>query len=264
MSHFFRQLRYGISFALFGCGGLFLSYVIFPTVWIIVRDSRNREYTCQYIISFSFEMFVKFMVALGVIDLKIENGNKLVVGEGCLVVANHPTLIDVVIIISQLRQCDCIVKAELWHNPFVRHVVKMAGYIPNNSDDLLQLCQSKISQGRKLLVFPEGTRTVPNENIVCQRGAAQLAIRCNANIQRVQINCYPLTLNKGVAWYDVPKTRACFDLWVCDVESVVPIIESSKTTPLAARKLTNYFNVALKPIVENRFYVVKDYVNERP
>ncbi|WP_245395071.1 hypothetical protein [methane-oxidizing endosymbiont of Gigantopelta aegis] len=36
---------------------------------------------------------------------------------GQLIVANHPTLIDIVFLISRIPYACCIVKDSLWHNP---------------------------------------------------------------------------------------------------------------------------------------------------
>ncbi len=63
--------------------------------------------------------------------------------RNCIIVANHPSLIDYVLIASQLPQCDCLVKAAIWENPFMKRIVKAAGYIPNQAPiDLCERCKS--------------------------------------------------------------------------------------------------------------------------
>ncbi|MGL6259501.1 lysophospholipid acyltransferase family protein [Vibrio sp. WXL210] len=242
-----RQAGFGLSFLVFGLGGLILSYVIFPIIFVYYRDKKQRQDVCQFWISCSFEAFVRMLGVLQIVSVNILDKGRLDSSQGVLVVANHPTLIDVVIIISQLRQCDCIVKSGLWKNPFVRHVIDMAGYIPNESPDILTICQTKLSSGRKLLVFPEGTRTEPGEQIKCQRGAAQLAVRCEADIQRILITTNPAILYKGLPWYKVPACKPVMDLQIMERESVMPIIQTARSTPIAARRLTRYFEAALEP-----------------
>ncbi|MHA2937289.1 lysophospholipid acyltransferase family protein [Vibrio sp. RC27] len=242
-----RQIGFGFSFLMFGIGGLMLSYLVFPLIFICYRDKLKRQDICQFMISCCFELFVLMLSSLRIVSVEIFDKHRLNPKQGALVVANHPTLIDVVIIISQLRQCDCIVKSSLWENPFMRHVIQMAGYIPNESPDILDICHEKLSSGRKLLVFPEGTRTVPGEQIRCQRGAAQLAVRCEADIQRILIHTHPAILYKGISWYNVPSEQPEVKVQVMDVESVTTLIESSRSTPIAARRLTRYFEAALEP-----------------
>ncbi len=258
-----RQFKYGFSFIIFGLGGLALSYVIFPMVWIFVRKKSRREDTCQWLISKLFKLFTLFMHYFGVINFTIHGKDFFVDGEGGVIIANHPSLIDVVIIIGQLNQCDCIVKSNLWQNVFIKHVVKMAGYIPNDTDNMLEECRERVSRGRKVLVFPEGTRTQPDKNIQCQRGAAQLAVRTGAKIQRVVIECKPLTLYKGVRWYQVPNCTPHFDVFVTKSESIEPLVNYFTITPIAARELTRYFNISLSPRLKGNNYSLKDYLSER-
>ncbi|WP_162048187.1 lysophospholipid acyltransferase family protein [Vibrio taketomensis] len=199
---------------------------------------------------------------IGVLSISVHNKQHFSSGEGALVVANHPTLVDVVIIISQLRQCDCIVKASLWKNPFTRHVIQMAGYIRNDHPMILEICGKKIASGRKLLVFPEGTRTEPNQKIKCQRGAAQLALRCQATIQRVLITSRPAALYKGIAWYQVPERQPKIDVHVLPPESIEHILDQSRSVPIAARKLTKYFDSALEPSKAFALNNIEDYAVE--
>jgi hypothetical protein len=50
---------------------------------------------------------------------QIEGGERLQ-RDGLLVLANHPTLIDVVCLISLLPNADCVVKRAVACNPFMR------------------------------------------------------------------------------------------------------------------------------------------------
>ncbi len=255
-----RQIGFGVSFFIFGLGGLVLSYIIFPIIYLCYRKKSKRQDICQYWISCGFDAFVRMLDVLRIVKVNIKDIHRLEHQQGVVVVANHPTLIDVVIIISQLRQCDCIVKSGLWKNPFVRHVIDMAGYIPNESPDILSICQSKLSSGRKLLVFPEGTRTEPGKPIKCQRGAAQLAVRCEADIQRILITNEPAILYKGLPWYQVPSRMPVMNFQVMERESVLPIIQSARSTPIAARRLTRYFELALEPNNVFESINIEDYV----
>jgi hypothetical protein len=46
-----------------------------------------------------------------------------------MIIANHPSLIDVVFLIGLVRQANCVVKQSLWENPFTRGPVRA----PNTS-----------------------------------------------------------------------------------------------------------------------------------
>ena len=93
--------------------------------------------------------------------------------------ANHPSLIDVVVLISIIPNADCVVKAHLFKNPFLRGVVKNTGYISNaDPEGLLVDCKKSLAAGNNLIIFPEGTRTKVGQAVKFQRGAANIALRC--------------------------------------------------------------------------------------
>ena len=70
------------------------------------------------------------MRVLGILTYRVEGAERLR-EPGRLIVANHPTLLDVVLLVSQMPEVDCIVKRGLWRNPFLRWPVSWAGYLPN-------------------------------------------------------------------------------------------------------------------------------------
>ncbi|MGB0683250.1 MAG: lysophospholipid acyltransferase family protein [Magnetovibrionaceae bacterium] len=137
-------------------------------------------------------------------------------GKGRLIVANHPTLIDVVLLVSLMPQAQCIVKHSLWSHRFLGGVMRGAGYIRNdgNPETVLGQCRDAISQGLDIIIFPEGTRSVPGQSIKFQRGFANIATMAPCDIQLVTITCRPPTLAKGSPWYDIPPTRPAFQLTV--------------------------------------------------
>ena len=68
------------------------------------------------------------MHKLGVMSYEIKGLEKLN-RPNQLVLANHPTLIDIVFLISRMPFAGCIVKEKLWHNPFIKASVINAGLI---------------------------------------------------------------------------------------------------------------------------------------
>ena len=50
---------------------------------------------------------------------------------GILVVANHPTLIDVLVLMSHMPQADCVVKQRYYDHLFLGGTARAAGYIPS-------------------------------------------------------------------------------------------------------------------------------------
>ncbi|MDZ7918789.1 lysophospholipid acyltransferase family protein [Rhodoferax sp.] len=194
----------------------------------------------------TFRWFVWWMAALGVMSFEIR-GQERLNRTGLLVLANHPTLIDVVFLISLLPNADCIVKSTLARNPFTRGPVRAANYICNDSGaGMVEDCIHSLRQGSNLIIFPEGTRTGVDGKITLQRGAANVAVRGGRDITPVRIHCAPRTLTKGLAWWQVPSARAHFVIDVCDDIDIQSFLDEGPGDALAARRLThfltNYFS----------------------
>jgi 1-acyl-sn-glycerol-3-phosphate acyltransferase len=203
------------------------------------------------------------MESLRVIDYKIEDAECLNDGSGCIIVTNHPTLIDVILIGSALPQCCCIVKQEIWHNVFMRGVATAAGYIPNvNGPELLKRCEALLGERDTLLIFPEGTRSVPSKPIKIKRGAANLAVRLKRDLRLVHIDCEPATLLKGQKWYEIPHRRPFFHVRVKERIRIEKFLEGSPHLSIAARRLTEYLDAVLAP--GNGAASEKDPGNGRP
>ncbi|OBT14779.1 acyl-phosphate glycerol 3-phosphate acyltransferase [Vibrio sp. UCD-FRSSP16_10] len=245
---YWRVFATGFCFVIFGLGGLTLSFFIIPLIHLVSTNQKTKEYRVQGMIQRSFHGFCQLMKFTGAIDYKIIGADILKQDSDCLIVANHPSLIDYVLIASQLKRCDCLVKASIWANPFMKHVVKAAGYIPNETaDDLLLRCKDRFEQGNVLLVFPEGTRTTPGVSSKIQRGAAQIAIRTQRDLRVVHISVSSSFLTKEKKWYNVPLSKPFFLIEVKDKVEVSPFIQQAKSPTIAARRLQQHLAEILFP-----------------
>lgn len=240
-----RILATGMCFALFGLGGLLLRLVVFPILQVLVRDPQQRMLWSRHFIRLAFRAFVEVIRLCGVISYEI-TGLERLNRNGLLILANHPTLIDTVLLMAFVRHADCIVKGALWRNPFTRGPVRAAGYISNaQGPDLIDDCIRSVRSGGNLIIFPEGTRTPGDGQISLKRGAANVAVRGGCTITPVRIRCTPGTLSKGEKWWQVPATRAHFRLHIGEDLHPDHIIGNEQPhgadhPTLAARQLTAY------------------------
>ena len=233
-----RAARTGLAFVTFGVGAAILGAVVFPIVTALSRG-RRRELRIQRTIHLSFRLFVLVMRALGLIRVTWNGRDRLEGPGGHVIVANHPTLIDVVLLIARLPQADCVVKKAAWHNRYLRRVVDAAGYIANDAGpDVTAACVERLRAGGRLLLFPEGTRSPRTALGPFYRGAARVALASGCDVIPVVIRCEPLTLGKGEPWFRVPHRTAQITL---DVQP--PVSPSAYVhelgAGLAARRLTD-------------------------
>lgn len=244
-----RVFATGFSFTCFGLGAVLLGFTVWPLLRLSSSDPRVAIARVQRAVSMSMRVFVWLMKSLGLLTYEVRGREKLA-ARGQFVVANHPTLIDVVFLVGFMPEVDCIVKQALWRNVFLRWPVYWAGYISNaTGEGLVAACAAALAAGRSLMVFPEGTRTRPGEPLAFQRGAAQIALAARRDLRPVTITCDPITLHKGNPWYRVPPRRPH---WIISVGDPIPIAgfaEAGEAAPLAARHLTQtltrWFDVSI-------------------
>jgi len=197
-----------LGFALIGIGGSILCMTLFPLIAVFTRNDQNRQNRVRFIIRKTFKFYINCLMFMGVINVKTSNLTKLHDLRGVLVICNHPSLLDVVIIMAHLGNLQCIVKKELWKNPFLGGVVRAAGYIRNDldPDQFYENCKMQLDRGENILIFPEGTRSVPGVPIKLHRSLANLAFAAKADIQMLTMDCIPSTLVKGDKWYQIPNS----------------------------------------------------------
>jgi 1-acyl-sn-glycerol-3-phosphate acyltransferase len=231
----------GLMFTLFGVGGFLIGALAFPLLCLRHRAPLARQLAARGLVQWTFARFISLMRFAGLVDTRIEGVERLN-RDGLLVLANHPTLVDVVALISVTPNADCVVKARLDENPFTRGPIRAAGYIQNNGGaDLLAAAARSLRAGGNLVIFPEGTRSRPGEALKMQRGAAQLALRAGVDITPVRIRCEPLGLTKGRPWWKTHDRPMRLTLSVGVDLPVQPFLEAAHgETALAARRLTGY------------------------
>jgi len=248
-SKLWRIFATGFCFSVFGFGGILLSLIVFPMQRLFIRDINKQKHLARKTVHYGFKFFVGLMALTGIFKFKLQQLEHLRGLEGTLVVANHPSLIDVVVLISIIPNADCVVKAHLFSNPFIRGVVMGTGYISNDKPDgLIEDCDKSLKAGNNLVVFPEGTRSVPGQKMSFQRGAANIAVRCQAPITAVSIDVNPSSLTKAEPWYNVPNTQPHFIVTELDSAPQVPDLDQAHASKQArhySAELQVFFSQAL-------------------
>lgn len=238
MNRLWRVFGTGFSFLCFGVGALVLGFTVWPILRFSTLNRRRGIARVQRAVALCMRLFLWLMNTVGVVSQQVHGREKLS-GRGQFVIANHPSLIDVVILVGLMPEVDCIVKQALWRNVFLRWPVYWAGYISNETGEgLISACVAALREGRSLLVFPEGTRTRPGNSLEFQRGASQIALAAGVPLRPVTITCEPITLFKGNPWYRVPPRRAHYVITVGEPIPVSDFLEVGEPHSLAARHLT--------------------------
>ena len=210
MKTLFKSVLSGFCFSVFGIGSLIVGLIVFPLIILFYPRKKQRQAlvnTIRHVWSF-FVALMEFCQLIKVEPLEHSDF------RGKIIISNHPSLIDIVILISKIPNCICIVKSELNRNFFMKHIVRRV-YLINDMDPdkLMDEVKSLLDEGFNLVVFPEGTRTTkPKEEIKLHRGVAHLAIHTNAEIIAFHIQNTPPILGKKQKWYQMGKTASIYKI----------------------------------------------------
>ena len=123
-----------------------------------------------------------------------------------------------------------------------------AGYIPNlATEETPKLILQCLKDKENIIIFPEGTRSIPGKPLKLQRGAANLAIRAPAEIRLIRLNVTKSGLTKQDRWLSIPQKRVQYSVAVGERIHPLRFLEEANEIPsLAARRLTAYLTQVLQ------------------
>ena len=212
MKRFLRSFLSGFCFSIFGIGGFLTGTLLVPPV-LIFCSKKAQKRILSSTIHYLWRFFVWLMRQLKLIDIKTTNEKELQNLRGKIVVANHPSLIDVVILVSRIPRSICVVKGDLFKNFFIKSLIRRV-YLSNimTPDDFIQSATADLNSGYNIIIFPEGTRTQRNKPLHFHRGFAYLQMYSKHNIQPIHIENIPHILGKGSKWWDVGDRTSVYTL----------------------------------------------------
>jgi 1-acyl-sn-glycerol-3-phosphate acyltransferase len=131
---------------------------------------------------------------------------------GLVVAANHPSMLDAMMIVARLPRGCCIMKGVLRRNPFLGPGASLAGYVSNDSmRPMVRESVDRLGEGLQLVVFPEGTRSpAPGQLHPFNRSIAMIAQRARVPVQAVVIETDSPYLGKGWPLWKLPPLPVVF------------------------------------------------------
>ena len=176
-------------FAYFGLSSIFASCIIFPFIHLFIWDKKAQYNAKITVVQNHFSFFIRLMFWLAHYKIDTSALQKYKNLRSTVIVANHPSLIDVVVLISAIPHPDCVVAGRLFNNFWIRKIVGQLFVSSSaNPEELLERCRKSLHDGNNMIIFPEGTRTRPETaGKALKRGAAQIALRAGADILPIHI-----------------------------------------------------------------------------
>lgn len=170
---------------------------------------KPGEWLGRQVVMRGFRLYVGILRLLCACRFDIEAIDALRDQGPMVIVANHPSLLDAVLITSRLPNAVCVMKADVMNNPLFGAGARMAGYVRNEPPlHMVLQCREALRQGAQLLIFPEGTRTPgypANPINPLSRTAALIASRAGVPVQTLIVEFSSPYLGKGWPLWRAPS-----------------------------------------------------------
>jgi 1-acyl-sn-glycerol-3-phosphate acyltransferase len=151
------------------------------------------------VISHTYRWFWASAQALGMMRIE-SDALDVLQGEptGLIIAANHPSMLDALLLVARLPRGVCIMKAALMRNIFLGPGARLARYIRNDSvRGMIRAAVASLREGGQLVFFPEGTRTTVRPINAFRPGFTLIAHKAQVPIQTVFIETDSPYLGKG-------------------------------------------------------------------
>lgn len=125
--------------------------------------------------------------------LKVKGRDKLPWKGPAVIVANHASLIDILVVFGLYRPFKWVSKIENFRVPLIGWNMRMNGYVALKRGDrdsvaeMLERCRSYLRKGIPIFMFPEGTRSSNGELREFKDGAFQLALEAGCPVYPVAV-----------------------------------------------------------------------------
>lgn len=195
----------------FWLGAIVIAWLILPVLLLVERDPIARRRRIQRLVSASWRWFLARLDGLGVLAVRYAEHELFVTPS--VVVANHPTLLDVVAIIARAPHVCCVVKPGLVTNPLVGPFLRSLGHVSSGDGSLggglaaIEGLSARLREGFSVLIFPEGTRSPLGGLHPFRRGAFEIARQVGVPVVPLLLRCEPPVLGKDKPVWRFPETK---------------------------------------------------------
>jgi len=236
----------GMMFMVFGAGILFEQIFILPFLLVYERIAGPDPRRIQGVHRFLFTIWLRLLKAGGLLKTLPSKGK--VMDGPCIIVANHPGLFDIIVLIRDIPKMSVLAKSDLRSQLGLGPIFRLSGYVfePGRSDafeamEPVKIAMDLLRQGFKFMLFPEGTRSPKGGMLPFSAGAFKLSRKANVPVQPVLIRNIPPFLSHEDQWYNPPQETSTIELEF--LEPIPPPKEGKEQAE--AVKLENHYRKIL-------------------
>ena len=127
-------------------------------------------------------------------------------GGPFVVVANHQSILDILMLARLPREMKWVAKEELFRLPWAGWMLRMSGDIPikrgdaESGGEALKRARTYLDRGMSVMIFPEGTRSAKGTMLPFKSGAFRLAIDAGVPVLPIAVHGTAQGMPKGGPW----------------------------------------------------------------
>jgi 1-acyl-sn-glycerol-3-phosphate acyltransferase len=168
--------------------------VLFPLsliIWLLALPFDRQRCVIHWVLIYQS---VLLSALIPIWKIKIEGREKALRGTTYVIIANHQSILDILLINCLRYRFKWISKIENTSVPVLGWYLRMAGYITvdrgneESKVEMLEKSYQLLKRGISIMIFPEGTRSSDRSIGFYKRGAFQLAIQAGIPILPVLID----------------------------------------------------------------------------
>lgn len=236
----------GFSFVGFFSFGCVVGWLAMPILALWPGTPEQKKRRIEGIVCALYRGFVQFLHLARLIDYaRPELPPDFPRGRGYVLIANHPSLIDTLILMGLVPGLSSVVKPHWYSSWMLRVLMRHANHIPGadrsaalppaegdsdmsseTADDgdvpaVVTRMVKHLQAGHALVIFPEASRSFERKLRRFRRGAVEAAIRAGVPIVPAFISVDPPMLMKHQPWHEVPERRGVYRV------EFFPVIETA-------------------------------------
>lgn len=193
-----------LIYASFVLGSLFLLIIRLLSAFMPLPVKKKKEQFSRIIMYYT-RLFLSliFYTKKRIINEEGEDFKKQAV-----IVANHQSMIDILILLSLSPKMVMVTNKWVWNSPIFGHVVRYGGFISTQQgfENMGEALREKVADGYSVVVFPEGTRSADGEIKRFHKGAFMIAESLGLDVVPMVMYGTGQILNKRQMYYIKPGT----------------------------------------------------------
>lgn len=218
-----------------------LSWLVMPLVRISSLDRERAIKRCQRTLQWGFRLFLWVLAKLRLFKTEWKLTDSITTDEPCVIICNHPTLLDTVAMTVRYNDVLCLVKRSYFYNPLFFGLAKMCDYVPapetgsiDEHQRTMEFALEGLRRGYSILAFPETRRSSRTTHLPFRRGPFEIAAQAGVPVIPVRIRCTPPTLAREIPLREMPLECVLYQSEQLPPRSVAP----GRTSVRAATRAT--------------------------